>query len=110
MSEQLKKLPPTERLRQHLLDQATAGSGNKDDWTAECTAHAIANGMPWIYGLLRTNDTSVRKLIGEYARKQGFDSLAELKSSLDELRGQLKGELPEDQWVAYFKETDFELK
>ena len=44
--------------------------------------------------------------IEEYAHDQGFNSLAELKSSLDELREQLKNELPKKEWEEYFKGTE----
>jgi hypothetical protein len=105
MSERINKLSPTERLRQHLLDQAIQGSRVKSEWTREGTAHAIANGMPWIYGFIGANDQSAREIIEQYASEQGFSSLEELLSSLDELREHLKGELSEKDWQAYFKNT-----
>lgn len=88
------------------MDQAKAGSRNKEDWTSEQTTHAIANGMPWIYGFMRDPDRDARTIIENYARKQGFDSLAQLKSSLDEIREQLRTQLSEKEWQAYFKGTE----
>ncbi|MCJ7826110.1 hypothetical protein MUP56_00650 [Patescibacteria group bacterium] len=107
MSEKIKNLSPTERLRQYLLDNATS-SRNKKDWTPEGTAHAIANGMPWIYGFIKGSltDETTRVIIENYATDQGFSSLIELKTSLDELRDALKSQLSEKDWQIYFKDTE----
>lgn len=69
--------------------------------------------MPWIYGFLRSaqSDEPTKQIIEQYTHDHGFGSLTELKSSLDELREQLKQKLPEKEWKVYFKGTeDIQLK
>ncbi len=109
MPENPNNLSPTERLRQYLLAQAKKGSLNKAGWTAEETSHAIANRMPGIYGLLRSDEQIFKEITGKYAHERGFKSRDELKSSLDEIKEQLRGELPKEEWLKYFKDMDFPL-
>ena len=112
MDERLKKPPASEVLRQNLLVTSSATSRNKEDWTPEGKAHAIANGMPWIFGYFKAVDdpnSSIRPFceqsLDAYATELGLESHQKLRTALIELRQQLKDELPKESWEAYFEDT-----
>ena len=112
MSENLKRLSPTERLRHHLLHQAVEATvlKHRQDWTPVGKAQGIASGMPIIYGLLKGLGSGrpeirqwAKQTLEKHAEDYGFgSSIDKLKIALNDLREQLRAELPEKDWEIYF--------
>lgn len=111
--EKFDNLPPVERLRQHLIEDAKRASSvcRLRRWPKRPTRE-LALGMQNIFALfgnLNSDKPEYRTIANNFLEKRaeiyGFASVDELKATLVQLREELRNEMPEDKWIEYFGDT-----
>ena len=110
--ENLKNLPPVERLRLHLIkDAQKARRGSLRPWP-KIPIRELVPGMQTLFSYFRNLDSDdpkyraiAEEFLGRRVEIYGFASVDELRDSLIQLQQEFRAKMPEDEWNKYFGDT-----